>query len=97
MGKGKILNWDYKVTAKNEGLVINTVEGDDVTSFPIDKARIRSLWIWVTGAACATIGFGWAIETNVHLSCALVMTATAGVCFTGVFNVSRIIYPHRRN
>ena len=90
VGIGKVLNWDYRQTAKEEGITINEEEGDDLSVFPVEKARIRSVWYFIVGAISATIGFGWSIEAQVHLSCALVMTAVCGVSFTGVFNVSKV-------
>lgn len=82
------MDWVYRATAKAEGIVINTTEGDDIATFPVELARIRSVGYFIIAGVCATIIFGWAIQKELHISCMLVMTAICGVTFTAVFNVS---------
>lgn len=87
---GKVLDLDYRITARQEGITINKIAGDALNSFPVEKARIRSVWYFIACGICASIGFGWAIETEVHLSVTLIMTFILGISCTGVFNVSVI-------
>lgn len=86
---GKVMDFDYKVTARKLGIVINRVAGDDLDSFPIERARIRSLWYFIAAGISAQIVFGWAVETRTNIALALAMLVVCGVSFTAVFNVSR--------
>ncbi|KAI1329429.1 putative major facilitator superfamily transporter [Xylariaceae sp. FL0255] len=83
---GKVLDLDYRISARQAGITINKVEGDDVATFPIERARIRSLIGFVVAGIAATVGFGWSIETRLSLAATLVVTFIAGIAYTGVFN-----------
>jgi hypothetical protein len=85
---GKVLDLDYRITARKEGITINKAAGDDLATFPIERARIRTLFVYVIAGICSTVGFGWAVETRVHLSVTLILTFIFGVSCTGVFNAS---------
>jgi hypothetical protein len=60
--KGRMLNRDYQVTAKAHDFVVDTVAGDDLSKFPIEKARLRSMWYMIPLCAACVIGYGWAVE-----------------------------------
>lgn len=38
---GKLLDWNYRITAKQIGHEINQAQGDDISQFPIETARTR--------------------------------------------------------
>lgn len=87
---GKILDADYRITAKGLGRPISRITGDDIATFPIERSRIRSVWYFVGLGIASTIGFGWAVALHAHLSVPLVMAFLCGISNTGVFNVSKI-------
>ncbi|KAL8648404.1 MAG: hypothetical protein Q9210_005004, partial [Variospora velana] len=55
---------DYRVTAAAVGFTIDRTNGDDLTEFPIEKARLRSIWYYVTVSTVCTIGYGWTLESR---------------------------------
>ncbi|KAJ5163357.1 Major facilitator superfamily domain general substrate transporter [Penicillium coprophilum] len=59
---GKIMNRDYRLTARAHNLVIDTTHGDDLTAFPIEKARFRSIWYSICATGISTTGYGWALQ-----------------------------------
>ncbi|KAB5545925.1 putative major facilitator superfamily transporter [Coniochaeta sp. 2T2.1] len=83
---GKVMDFDCRATARSCGITINVLSGDDIASFPIERARIRSLGYFVVVGIAATLGFGWAIERHAHLSVPLVMLFVCGVTYTAIFN-----------
>lgn len=83
MVTGKVLDWDYQVTARKMGFAIKKVSGDDVATFPIERARIRSLWYAVVLSIASTAALGWAIETRTHLAVLNVLLFLSGTFFTG--------------
>ncbi|KAJ5185118.1 Major facilitator superfamily domain general substrate transporter [Penicillium cf. griseofulvum] len=61
---GKIMNRDYRLTARTHNLVIDTAHGDDLTAFPIEKARFRSIWYSICATGISTAGYGWALQSR---------------------------------
>lgn len=59
---GKMLNRDYRITAKAHNFVIDEVRGDDLSKFPIEEARLRSVWYVIMLSAACISGYGWAVE-----------------------------------
>ncbi|KAJ5514350.1 Major facilitator superfamily domain general substrate transporter [Penicillium fimorum] len=61
---GKIMNRDYRLTARAHNLVIDTAHGDDLSAFPIEKARFRSIWYSICATGISTAGYGWALQSR---------------------------------
>lgn len=49
---------DYKLTAKLLNIVIDELRGDDLSKFPIEKARLRNVWFFVILCAICIAGYG---------------------------------------
>ncbi|PMD22233.1 MFS general substrate transporter [Hyaloscypha hepaticicola] len=82
---GKLMDFKYKLTAREAGLSVNKVSGDDLSTFPIVKARTRGLlcfWIVYNMALC---GLGWVVQSRVHPSAPLVLQAIVGSVGTFFF------------
>lgn len=56
------MNRDYQLTAKAVDIVIDQVQGDDLSKFPIERARLRSIWIIVGVSVIAILGYGWTLH-----------------------------------
>ncbi|KAL8958541.1 MAG: hypothetical protein Q9193_004421 [Seirophora villosa] len=61
---GRVMDRDYRMTAAAVGFTIDKTNGDDLTSFPIEKARLRSIWYYVSVSTICTVGYGWTLETR---------------------------------
>lgn len=85
---GKVLDLDYRQTALRHGFAINTSGGDDIATYPIEEARIRSVIAYIIFGVVATIAFGWIIAAKVHLSVPLIITVVLAFSYTGTLNVS---------
>ena len=59
---GWILDRDYRVTAKSHNLPIDSVRGDNLLIFPVEKARLRSAFIPIGVAAVTFVGYGWSLH-----------------------------------
>jgi len=74
---GRLLDWNYKVTAKNLGLEVDKKRGDDLDKFPIERARLRSvIWLHVVHLGIL-VGYGWVLEREAVSS--LVRTNESGL------------------
>ena len=87
---GKAMDHNYRVTAKRLNWTIDTVSGDDLAEFPIERARSRgSSWLLVISTA-TLIGYGWAVnKKRAHVSVALILQFVQGfwgTCFYTTYN-----------
>ena len=82
---GKIMDHNYKVTAKKIGWTVNKVSGDDLDNFPIERVRSRgSLWLLIISTA-TLISYGWAVSKHAHVSVALILQFVQGFWGTYIY------------
>lgn len=62
---GKQIDHDYRTIAKRHGLAINKVSGDDLLQFPIEEARMRSVFTPTVLSLAAVIAYGWLVDKGV--------------------------------
>ncbi|KIX06232.1 uncharacterized protein Z518_04207 [Rhinocladiella mackenziei CBS 650.93] len=86
---GKMMDYNYRITAKKINWQIDGVSGDNLKHFPIERARARgSGWLLVI-STCGLIGYGWAVHYGAHVSVLLIlqfMQGFWGTCFYIVYN-----------
>ncbi|KAI4220370.1 MAG: hypothetical protein L6R36_007672 [Xanthoria steineri] len=93
---GKLMDWNYKLTARQIGHTIDKVSGDDLNNFPIEKARARGSWYMLAVYLCALAGYGWAIKFHAHVSIPLILQfvlAAISTAFQQTFNALLDIFP----
>lgn len=86
---GKLMDWNYKVTARAIGHTIDKVSGDDLDHFPIERARARGSWYLLAVYICSLAGYGWSVVAHTHESVPLILQfVLAGLCtcFQQTFN-----------
>ncbi|KAI4206393.1 MAG: hypothetical protein LQ346_001102 [Caloplaca aetnensis] len=94
---GKLMDWNYKVTARQVGHTVDKVSGDDLNHFPIERARARGFWHILGVYVCSLAGYGWAIRFDAHESIPLILQfILAAICtaFQQTFNALLVdIFP----
>lgn len=70
---GRVLDYNYKRTAREIGHTVDRIGGDDMKVFPIERARARDGWALLAIFAVILVGYGWAVEKEVHPSVPLVL------------------------
>jgi hypothetical protein len=79
---GKLLDRDYALTALHHHppLSPNTSNPspNDLSSFPIEKACLRSVFIFLAISSAATAGYGWSLPAQTHISASLTMLFCTG-------------------
>lgn len=81
VSNGKLLDHEYQVVKRS---VIRKAQQDTEKSdvwedivkndkFPIEKARLRSAFIYTAIFIVSTIGYGWCIQAKVHLAGSLIL------------------------
>lgn len=64
MHLGKFLDRDYRYMAEKCGQGVSLRSGEDIGAFPIEKARLRSIWYLIFISASATVAYGWALRAE---------------------------------
>jgi MFS family permease len=76
---GRFLDYDYQRIKKE----YTGNQGD----FPLEHARLRTIWLW-SGLQCAsTMVFGWTVGNGIHLSVPVICTFIIGWCSTSIQSV----------
>ena len=94
---GKLMDRNYKATAREIGHTIDKDSGDDLTNFPIERARSRGSWYLLATYICALTGYGWSVQANAHMCVPLILQfILAALCtyFQQTFNALLVdIFP----
>ncbi|RAO65763.1 uncharacterized protein BHQ10_001775 [Talaromyces amestolkiae] len=75
---GKLLDINYKRIARKLNFSIDRKRGDDLTNFPIEKARLQLTFLWSIVLALAFLGYGWALNYKAPLAVPLVISFLMG-------------------
>ena len=94
---GRLMDRNYKKTADEIGHTIDAISGDDLETFPIEKARARGSWWLLAIYICALAGYGWSVVAETHESVPLIIQfVIAALCtsFQQTFNALLVdIFP----
>jgi MFS family permease len=76
---GKFLDYDYQRIKKQYA--------DNPNDFPLEHARLRTIWLW-SGLECASVlVFGWTLNFAVHISVPIICTFFLGWAATSTIGV----------
>ena len=80
---GRILDRDYRIIAgqirsRSEVEKANMMEVSTGKRFPIEHARLRSIWIMITIESLSVAGYGWCINQKVNVAVLVIMS----ICIT---------------
>ncbi|MCJ1401863.1 hypothetical protein MMC11_005080 [Xylographa trunciseda] len=94
---GRLMDWNYKTTAKSIGHTIDKVSGDNLDHFPIERARARGSWWLLALYIVALAGYGWSVVAHAHESVPLILQSVLAAlctCFQQTFNALLVdIFP----
>ncbi|PTB52535.1 hypothetical protein M431DRAFT_556908 [Trichoderma harzianum CBS 226.95] len=85
------IDWNYARVARRYGFSIDKRRGDDLTKFPIEKARLSIVWPFVYVGAVAIICFGWAAMLKTHISVLLILTFAMALFLTACYNSMNLL------
>ncbi|KAK0642000.1 major facilitator superfamily domain-containing protein [Cercophora newfieldiana] len=89
--QGYVLDWNYRRIARSIGLTIDYRRGDDMSKFPIEKARIQPVVPVLILGIVSTICYGWTLQAETHVAGPLVLLYIIGLCVTGSFSILNTI------
>ncbi|KAH8811152.1 major facilitator superfamily domain-containing protein [Xylogone sp. PMI_703] len=76
---GKLLDYDYKYVMSKQPL------GARPEQFPIEAARIRSVWVAISISISCTISYGWTLYKETSVAVPLILTFIIGLGVSFVF------------
>lgn len=82
----RLLDHDYRVMARRYCL-LSSRSTNDIAKFPIEKARMRSIFPILIMSAIATAGYGRTLQTKAHISAPLDVQFTIGSILVAIFLV----------
>lgn len=96
---GKAVDWNYRRHARKNNFPIEKNKQQDLSTFPIEQARLEIvLPLLYLGAACV-LGYGWVMDHKVSLAAPIILLFFMGYSLTASFQVLNIlmidIYPGR--
>ncbi|KAH8908013.1 MFS general substrate transporter [Coniochaeta sp. PMI_546] len=86
-GSGRVLDIDYRHTAARHNIRVKKQKDHNLALFPIEEARLRSIKYSLAICCVLTIGYGWALQREVHIAVPLVLQFFIGLSMQGVFTV----------
>jgi multidrug resistance protein len=94
---GRFLDINYRRTAKDVGFTINKISGDNMSTFPIEKARTRFAYVLILLDAITLSGYGWACRAKTHIALPITFQFILGflqTCIVQTFNTLLVdIFP----
>ena len=91
LGCGKLMDINYKRMAKANNIVVDRTKGDDLTHFPIEKARFQVMYPMLLCGIVALIAYGWALQFEAPLVVPLILQFFIGLCLVGAYDVMCVI------
>ncbi|KAK0650386.1 Quinidine resistance protein 1 [Lasiodiplodia hormozganensis] len=88
---GRLLDWNYRRTAARIGMTIDRKRGDDLRSFPIERARIEVAAPLLAVGLASLTAYGWVMDAETRLAAPLVLFFLIGLTLTGTFNVLNLM------
>lgn len=88
---GRLMDWNYRRIAKKKGFSIDRKRGDDLRSFPLERARLQVASPMLVIGTSATLCYGWILQIETSLAAPLVMHFLIGLFLTGAFNCMSVM------
>ncbi|KAJ1323888.1 putative transporter AQR1 [Microdochium nivale] len=67
---GFLLDYNFRYTATKIGIVVDRKKADDLLRFPIERARLRFIFYFVSASALLVVGYGWQLQPGQAISMA---------------------------
>ncbi|KAL4963064.1 major facilitator superfamily domain-containing protein [Aspergillus stella-maris] len=84
---GRILNQAWRDARIKRGLPVDKGRGDDLDTFPVEKARLGVIWVPMALTVAFVVGSGWALHFQTHMAVPLVLHFFAGLVMQLDFSV----------
>ncbi|KAJ4385040.1 hypothetical protein N0V85_008307 [Neurospora sp. IMI 360204] len=83
---GKVITWNYHRHARRLGMVVDRTRQTDLTSFPIERARLEVGLPLLALSSAVIIAWGWAMQSKTSLAAPCVLLFLFGIGMIGFNN-----------
>jgi MFS family permease len=84
--QGYILDWNYRRIAKKLGFTIDRRRGADLSKFPIETARVQTIYPALLIGGGVLAGYGWSLERRTSVAAPLVLVFMIGMLIPTSFS-----------
>ncbi|KAF2219642.1 putative florfenicol exporter [Elsinoe ampelina] len=88
---GHFLDLNFRRTARKLGMAVDRKRATDLTSFPLEKARMQVLMPFILLGVASTLTYGWIMHFDAPLPAALVLQFIIGMCSTAAFGALNVL------
>ncbi|KAM0819142.1 putative Major facilitator superfamily transporter [Seiridium cardinale] len=88
---GKLVNWNYRRHCQKLGVPFERSKQQDLSAFPIEKARLEIGIPLLLLSAVVLIAWGWAMQYRAHLAVPCVLLFLMGIGIIGFSNTSNTL------
>ncbi|ORY61678.1 major facilitator superfamily domain-containing protein [Pseudomassariella vexata] len=82
---GTLLDCNYRRTATEAGIAVDKRKIGDLLKFPIERARTRTIKLFVALSAALIVGYGWQLNTKTSMAGPLVEQFFIGLTIQSLF------------
>ncbi|KAG6362471.1 hypothetical protein INS49_010701 [Diaporthe citri] len=82
---GKLLDRNFRKTATELGVPVTRNKADNLSTFPVEKARLRTIVPLISLSACLITAYGWQLQTGVVMAGPLVTQFFIGLTIQTMF------------
>ncbi|KAJ5646090.1 major facilitator superfamily domain-containing protein [Penicillium lividum] len=82
---GKLLDRNYRITATERGIPVDRRKAESLSDFPIERARLRTLKLFVAISAALIMGYGWLLWAHTSMAGPLVLQFFIGLSIQSLF------------
>lgn len=91
LSTGKAIDWNYRRYAKKHGLPLTKNRHQDLTNFPIEKARLEVALPLLYLGNVGSIAYGWTLDYRTNLAGPLILLFVFGYGSMAAFQVMQIL------
>ncbi|OIW34840.1 multidrug resistance protein [Coniochaeta ligniaria NRRL 30616] len=84
---GPMMDAAYRHARSSRGLPTNKAAGDDLDTFPIEKARLGIMWPVLSVTVLTLVAHGWVLEYRQHIAIPLCLQFILGLCLQFDFSI----------
>ncbi len=94
---GKLVDWNYRRWCKKLGVPVVKNRRQDLTNFPIEKARLQVAFPMFFTAGAFLIAYGWILTVKISVAAPVIFLFFTGYSLTSCFQILNVlmvdIYP----
>ncbi|KAJ5101681.1 hypothetical protein NUU61_003903 [Penicillium alfredii] len=83
---GKVIDYNYRRTARKLGVPVDRKKGDDLRAYPIEHTRLQTVFPVMAVGVATFIPYGWVLQQRAPLAAPLALQFIIGFCFIASLN-----------